>query len=261
MAAAILIGGRTPADRSAEIYNATLRDVRRMLCEQKRGPTAVPESLESRPATLEERLWASWRRAPRPKPAVKELKESFAFFKKAADPLVKASRAIVDKPDDDEPAASTTTLRAVDCCGGHGVLAMLMVAYRKCDDAVVVDLMQPASFGNLRLAWARDGMLGPRGVDSVGFIQEDIAVGLPIALGIGGVAAESSMRRKCVVMACHACQFLTAEIVEECTRLDRFHRGSCVPVAVMSCCPKDETGGRLLSAAKALKVSLGYVVL
>lgn len=232
---------------------STLRDVRRMLCAES---GATPAPLAERLATLEERLWASWRSAPRPKPATKELRESFAFFKKAADPLAKAARS----------GDRALPLRAVDCCGGHGILAMLMVAYRKCDEAVVVDLMQPASFANLRAAWSRDGLLGDAGLTSVEFVQDDISSALPAELElmapISGSAttaapAAAPLRRRLVVMACHACQFLTTEIVEMCCNAALFGRANCAPVAVMSCCPKDEDGGRLKSAAKALGVPLG----
>ena len=234
---------------------ATLRDVRRMNCAES---GATPAPLVERPATLEERLWASWRSAPRPKPATKELREAIAFFKKAADPLAKAARS----------GDRTMPLRAIDCCGGHGVLAMLMVAYRKCDEAVVIDLMQPASFANLRAAWSRDGLLGTAGLASVEFVQDDISNALPAELARAASSSRSTAataattaaplrRRRLVVMACHACQFLTTEIVEMCCDAALFGSSNCVPVAVMSCCPKDEDGGRLKSAAKALGVPLG----
>ena len=187
--------------------------------------------------TLEQRLWAVWRRLPRPKPSSKEMNESFAFFKRWC--RVAGRRA---------PAAAARRLTAVDCCGGHGILAMLLCAYRKAHDAVVIDLMQPPSFAHLEGAWRAAGLL-PAGA-AVRFERADVAAALPRTLAARGEA------RAFVVLACHACQFLTRDIVETCTDPAVFARGDCVPCAVMSCCHKD-AAGRVKAAAAQVGVPLG----
>ena len=65
-----------------------------------------------------------------PRPNDKEVKESLAFFKKSEKLL--GRRKLV-----------------VDCCGSHGMLAALFVAFGRAREAVVLDLHQPASFENL----------------------------------------------------------------------------------------------------------------
>lgn len=42
----------------------------------------------------------------------------------------------------------------IDVCGGHGIVAMLMLIYRKCRRAIVLDLHQPPSHNALLKLWA-----------------------------------------------------------------------------------------------------------
>lgn len=42
----------------------------------------------------------------------------------------------------------------VDACGGHGILALLLLIYRKCRRAVVLDISRPPSHMALRELWS-----------------------------------------------------------------------------------------------------------
>jgi hypothetical protein len=79
--------------------------------------------------TLEERIWGTFLDSPRPRPPEKELHEAFAFLKKIDRALVRKYRVVT----------------AVDVCGGHGLLAMLMLMLGKAENAVVLDLQFPPS--------------------------------------------------------------------------------------------------------------------
>ena len=80
---------------------------------------------------LEEKLyWALRQHGQHPKPNEKEVHEALAFFKKT-EKLLGRRRLVLD------------------VCGSHGLLGSLFVAFGRAERAVVLDLFQPASFGNL----------------------------------------------------------------------------------------------------------------
>ena len=94
-------------------------------------PGAPPPSV-----SLETKLyWSLRRHETHPKPAEKEVREAFAFFKKS-EKILGRKRLVVD------------------VCGSHGLIAALFVAYGKAHTATVLDIVQPASFHQIRQAWA-----------------------------------------------------------------------------------------------------------
>ena len=85
----------------------------------------------ARRVPLEEKLyWALRQHGQHPKPNEKEVHEALAFFKKT-EKLLGRRRLVLD------------------VCGSHGLLGSLFVAFGRAERAVVLDLFQPASFGNL----------------------------------------------------------------------------------------------------------------
>ena len=89
------------------------------------------------PMNLEARLRRAFHRASG-MPPDKELNESFAFFKKI----------------DRDLKRQRPWPLIVDCCGGHGMLACLALAYGKALDAVVIDSHRPNSHDALVRAWS-----------------------------------------------------------------------------------------------------------
>ena len=213
--------------------------------------------------TLEERLFWSLRRHPaHPKPAEKEVKEAFAFFKKSEKLLGK--RTLI-----------------IDCCGSHGLIGAVFAAFGKCRRSVVLDLHRPNSFDQLMAAWAPwltlpvDAAAAPPGTvdepattdgsmaapaatggsdeapdgsrytaDGVHFVRGDLADWLPALLDGSGLPASEM-----AVVACHACSWLTDTIIGMCIA-----RG--VDFAVLPCCHKDlHTSHQMGVVAKSLQIS------
>jgi hypothetical protein len=123
--------------------------------------------------TVAERLWAKFRKAPNPKPAAKELKEALAMVRQVREPamvnrlpgpplhrglalrwvgLLTAPHGALGLQTNSHFKHGVHTV--IDVCGGHGILAMLMLIYRKCQRAVVLDLHRPPSHDALKTLWA-----------------------------------------------------------------------------------------------------------
>jgi hypothetical protein len=127
--------------------------------------------------TVAERLWAKFRKAPNPKPAAKELKEALAMVRQVREPamvnrlpgpplktgalrclalhwvgLLTAAHGALGLQTNSHFKHGVHTV--IDVCGGHGILAMLMLIYRKCQRAVVLDLHRPPSHDALKTLWA-----------------------------------------------------------------------------------------------------------
>ena len=261
----------------------------------------APGNKKPRRETLESKLLAAWRTLPRPRPRLKEVEEAFAFFRAVCDDVAGRFR----RGEED-----TERRTVVDACGGHGLLGMLFVAYRRAHTAVIVDVQRPASFDNLRARLVEQGffregqggfvclfvcllvclfvcllacllactcivdLLTPTLVTFVqGRIQEHLPRYLSGQVPFDGVEGEAPRRQTYAVVACHACQYLTKEIVDIVTdpkhappSVDGGSSGGgggggggregrlCYPCAVMSCCPKDKTQ-RIKHAAKAVSLT------
>lgn len=125
----------------------------------------------------------------------------------------------------------------IDVCGGHGALGMLFVAHGAAKGALIIDQLRPPSHGHVLQAWGE--FLGSDA--AVTYDERPLQVALPEALARAG--------GKCLVVACHACQFLARDIMDCCL-------AAGADFAVCPCCPKDEQG-RIQAAAETLGVDLG----
>jgi hypothetical protein len=114
--------------------------------------------------TLEERIWGAFLDAPRPRPPEKELQEALAFLKKI-------DRSLTKKFD---------VVHAVDVCGGHGLLAMLMLIMGKAKKCYVLDLQFPPSATCLLKAFSAAGLL--RDPHAVVWVKGDVVETLPRVL-------------------------------------------------------------------------------
>lgn len=184
----------------------------------RRGENGTAEPQQAQRLPLVRQLYRAHMRSPRPRPATKELHESYAFFKKTEGTLTKSGRLDL----------------VIDACGGHGMLGMLYVAFGKAKRAVVVDICRPLSHDAMLTSWAP--FLEP---GSVEFVQEDISTALPRLLRVHGahdpLAAPGAGDRVAVV-ACHACAHLTRAVMDA---------GSAARarVATMACCHSKKTHG------------------
>jgi hypothetical protein len=194
---------------------------------------------EERKESLSEQLWAAYRAAPRPKPCAKELMEAFAFLKKV-EPLI-----FKRKKGSSRGGAEV----ALDVCGGHGILALLLVIYRKARRAILLDIDTPRSFATMCTAWEqwlpRDDK-GPVGVRAIECRHGDVYTTLPAAL------AELEGTRV-AVCGIHACDFLTDLCMDSAMAAGQ-------NFAVMPCCHVDRHKGQLKQAASSCQISVGQVL-
>ena len=177
--------------------------------------------------TLEKRLFHELHQRGINSPTLKEFNEAFAF---ASALRIKSEVDCV-----------------IDVAGGHGALGALLLITTAATEAVVVD---PACVGRagVERAWGthlRGKMFRYR--------HECLRTGLPNEL-------EDFIRRKqtdasrILVVACHACQHLSEEIVDIACRFG-------VQVAVMPCCQRDTSPGCAWKAAsKNLGIPVNYVM-
>ena len=181
-------------------------------------------------ANLRKKLWAAWKRAPRPIPKAKELKECFAFHTRT-ERLFKRKALIID------------------CAGGHGALGMVFKLHQWNAKVIIGDLHTPDSFFSLRSAW---------------FSQEEVSNGLvehrKMDIRDRGwllrlLCAEQVAPEDCAVVGCHVCNALTDELIDECL-------GAHVEFAIMGCCHgrTGSQGRATKDSAKELGVSLGTLV-
>ncbi|CAE7903521.1 ML4 [Symbiodinium sp. KB8] len=182
----------------------------------------VPDNLTKR-EKIEFMLWRAWHSMGNPRPRSKEVRECIAFFRGC-------QRQLGHKK------------LLVDAAGGHGGIACVFLAHKRADRAIVVDLYQPTSFENLRLAWAE-------GSDaSVKYHIADVSSPdwLPSLLDKEAGDLQPS---EIAVVSCHACSLLSDELIRACTR-------SQVDFALMPCCHgKDSRKGKMmLNTAKMLGI-------
>ena len=196
--------------------------------------------------TLEERIWGAFLDAQRPRPPEKELQEAFAFLKKIDKVLARKLHVVT----------------AVDVCGGHGLLAMLMLMLGKADKAVVLDLQFPPSSASLLKAFTAAGLL--RDSKAVTWVQGDCIETLPVALASAAcethncvlpgqsVPEKKSKPRVTAVCGIHACNYLTDVICDAAVAAGG-------PFALMPCCHSDRWGGTLKQAAAVVGLSTAAV--
>jgi hypothetical protein len=166
--------------------------------------------------------------------------EAFAFLKKVEPLIFKRKKGSAGKGGVDI---------ALDVCGGHGVLALLLVIYRKARRAIILDIDTPRSFGTMCTAWdkwlPRDDK-GPVGVQAVECRHGDVHTTLPAAL----VELEGTRVAVCGI---HACDFLTDLCMESAMAAGQ-------NFAVMPCCHVDRHKGQLKQAATSCQISVGQVL-
>lgn len=135
----------------------------------------------------------------------------------------------------------------IDVAGGHGALAALFLICTTASHAVVVD---PANVGGGRIqqAWGTEFMKNDK---KLKYRRECLRTGLPDELE---KALKITNRSRILVVACHACQHLSEEILQIACRY-RVH------VAVMPCCQKDRSPGSPWKAvSKNLSVPVAKVI-
>lgn len=149
--------------------------------------------------------------------SIKEFKEAYAF--------VEACRKMFGKETFD---------LVVDVAGGHGALAGLFLAVNVAHAAVVVD---PADVGGGSVQRAWEKYLTGK---SLRYRHEALHTGLPEELC--WALQNSTKPERILVVACHACQHLSDEILEIAIEFG-------VNAAVMPCCQRDLSNGYVWKAA------------
>jgi 8-oxo-dGTP pyrophosphatase MutT (NUDIX family) len=181
--------------------------------------------------TLEQQLFHKLHDNQIHSPSVKEFKEGFAFCN--------AVRAFFGKFDKDSFDV------IIDVAGGHGALAALLLITTSAQEAIVID---PANVGNgnVERAWKdfyRNKTLKYR--------YECLRAGLPDELQR---VLQTTSPRRVLVVACHACQHLSEEILDIACRFG-------VHAAVMPCCQKDTSpGSSWKSTSKNLSIPIEKVM-
>jgi 8-oxo-dGTP diphosphatase len=135
----------------------------------------------------------------------------------------------------------------VDVAGGHGALAALLLILTPAKRAIVID---PAHVGKgaVETAWRRDFLNSKE----LHYRHEDLRTGLPAELKH---SLRSTDRQKVLVVACHACQHLSNEVLEiVCCRFPGVH------VAVMACCQKDILDNNWKDVSKNLNIKFEVVM-
>lgn len=172
--------------------------------------------------TLEQRLFHELHSNKIHSPSIKEFKESYAFTNTVRSFFGKNSFDLV-----------------IDVAGGHGALAALLLITTSANTAVVLD---PANVGNQSVERAWGGFLKDK---TLRYRHECLRTGLPEEL-----ARATVDKSRILVVACHACQHLSDEILS----ITCSHG---VSTAVMPCCQKDTSPG---SSWKATSKNLGIPI-
>jgi len=162
--------------------------------------------------TLEQRLFHALHDNNVNSPSIKEFNEAFAFMNAVRSVFGNQRRNAFDY--------------IIDVAGGHGALAALFLLTTSAKFGTVVD---PARVGQIQYAWGdflADGK-------SLRFRHECLRTGLPAELAL---ALQHSTSDRVLVLASHACQHLSDEVLEISCRHG-------VHVAVMPCCQKDPSPG------------------
>ena len=187
----------------------------------KNGSSPKPSSPK---ISLEKRLFHALHDRDIQSPSIKEFNEAYAFVNTVRSFFLNDTIDVV-----------------IDVAGGHGALAALFLVTSAATSAVVID---PANVGNdgVQRAWRKffpDKHLIYR--------HECLRTGLPAELC---AALKETSHDRILVVACHACQHLSDEIVAISCR-------NGVHVAVMPCCQKDlSPGSAWKSTSKNIQVPI-----
>mgnify|MGYP005855007769 CR=1 FL=1 len=185
------------------------------------------------PLTLEKRLFHALHSNQIHSPSIKEFKEAFAFCNAVRSNFKKQSFQVI-----------------VDVAGGHGALAALLLITTSATKGIVID---PAQVGNngVQRAWGKDFLQRKDNNKQLEYRHEDLRTGLPEVLQ---EVSQTVPREDILVVACHACQHLSEEILEiVCTKFRGVH------AAVMPCCQNDRTGS-WKSTSKNLGIPIAKVM-
>jgi len=167
--------------------------------------------------------------------SIKEFKECYAFCN-----AVRTAFSNKNRKND-------TFDIVIDVCGGHGALAALFLICTPASLAIVID---PANVGGGRIqqAWGSKFMSKEK---KLMYRRECLRTGLPDELE---QALKMTTRNRILVVACHACQHLSEEILQKACKYG-------VHVAVMPCCQKDRSPGSTWKAvSKNLSVPVAKVM-
>lgn len=178
---------------------------------------------------LERRLFNALHSNQIHSPSIKEFKEGFAFCN--------AVRSHFDKAQKKQKNNKADFDLVIDVAGGHGALAALFLMTSPAKKAVVID---PAQVGNNGVQRAWGTFWGDK--KELIYRYESLRTGLPSELK---TALKFTRRDKILVVACHACQHLSEEILEIACDYG-------VSSAVMPCCQKD-----LVGSWKSISKNLG----
>lgn len=208
-------------------YYMNIRPKRKSSALRQQNDMAEQES--SSPLTLEKRLFHALHDNQIHSPSIKEFKEAFAFINAVKSCFRKQSFDVV-----------------IDVAGGHGALAALLLITTNAKRGVVIDPAQVGSDG-VKRAWKKNFLPHKQ----LEYRHEDLRTGLPAELHQILLA---SAPERVLVVACHACQHLSEEILEiVCTKFRGVH------AAVMPCCQKDRTGS-WKSTSKNLDIPIAKVM-
>lgn len=179
--------------------------------------------------TLEKRLFHALHDSKIHSPSVKEFKESYAF--------ANAVKAFLGR---------NTFDIVIDVAGGHGALAALFLVTTSARSAIVID---PVAVGGGGVSRAWGAFFQGK---ELRYRYECLRSGLPAELES---ALKSTQSNRILVVACHACQHLSDEILELSCRHG-------VHAAIMPCCQKDPSsaGSSWKDTSKKLDVSIGIIM-
>ena len=195
-------------------------------------PTTTHINNDNHTFSLEKRLFHALKSNKIQNPSTKELNEGWAFCK--------AVRNMYGH--------HHTFDVIIDVAGGHGALAALLLVMTSATRAVVIDPAQVGK-GGVERAWRKDFLLSKQ----LDFRYEDLRTGLPAELKR---TLQTVPRERVLVVACHACQHLSDEVLEiVCCQFAGVH------AAVMPCCQKDTSpGSSWKSSSKNLQVPIEKVM-
>jgi 8-oxo-dGTP pyrophosphatase MutT (NUDIX family) len=218
---------------------------------KSRDDNNIASSLEQQhPFSLEKRLFHTLHDNQIRSPTIKEFKESWAFCN--------AVRIFVlDKQanhDDEDSSSSSSLDLVIDVAAGHGALAALFLILTSARRAIVIDPAQVGGGGVVR-AWSEffNKKDSNHSMKTLEYRHECLLTGLPAVLKTA-IIDNGIDPRRILVVACHACQHLSDEVLAiACGRFG-------VHAAVMPCCQKDSNGGYWKSVAKKMNVPIAIVM-
>ena len=191
--------------------------------------------------SLEKRLFHALHQSRVNTPSIKEFQENYAFCNTVRNTLCKRNNKQSKK-------YSTDLFDVVlDVAGGHGCLGALFLICTSAFKAVVID---PADVGNGSVvrAWGSDFIGNDK---QLLYRHECLRRGLPDEIE---KALSITTRDRILVVACHACQHLSSEILNISSRYG-------VHVSVSPCCQKDQSpGGCWKDVSKNLSIPVAKVM-